>query len=161
MKTPDKKSAFTLLELMLAILSSAIVTLACVAVLLIAIDAWKDDNIYVGLRRDAAFSMDMMARNIHESRPADLITAEQNKLELWNHVKNYKASFIRNPTTGILTYLEDGSVDVPQLAKRVDVFTVTPQTNNAVRIGVLLHLEMSGNDADTTIINETFVRMRN
>jgi type II secretory pathway pseudopilin PulG len=162
MRTANKKAAFTLVELMFAALASAILILTVTTVSLMGLHTWRKNNAYISLRRDAAFAMEMMARDIREARPDGLISKGTDILTVRNYVRGYVAYFTLNPGTGVIDYSRDGGPDIPLVAGNVGVFWSNGETNEAgVTNRVRLHLEMVNTSSGITIANETDIHMRN
>jgi len=156
MKALYKKKAFTLVEMMVAIAASAILILTVSAILLITYRSWNTNKAYVRLRRDAAFAVELMARDIHESLFADIDDTNPNQLILYDskNIKGYTATYTRNGTNNVLTCTRGGTPFTS--ATGVDVFSLN-KTNQGVQITLVLE----NDEFDISITNETFVHVRN
>ncbi len=158
MKKAHKKTAFTIVELMMTVAIGAILILTVAAVLIITYRSWNTNNAYVRLRRDAAFAINIMARDIHEAGSSGLITG-QDLLVVSN--ARHIARFTRNTTNGVISYRQNGVFN-GSLARNVDTFITSPHTDASASVdGVNLQLEMVDTDIDLIITNKTFVQFRN
>jgi len=162
MKTFCKKTAFTLVELMVTVAISAIVILTAAAVLLMTYRSWSTNNAYVRLRRDAAFAIEIMARDIRESYPNDITpTPTDTTLTLQNNdIRGYLAVFTENSTNGTLSYVR-GTTPILLIPRGLRNFTPERVETNATTTGVNIRLEMEDDEFDIIITNETFIRIRN
>lgn len=158
----DRKTGFTLVELMIAIAASAIVMLTVGVLLVSAIRSWRSNNAYVDMRRDAAFAMEMMARDIRQAEHDGAITAATNSLIVENTVVGYSADFSLVSGSD-LAYSRDGSVLFPRLAGNVARFvpSIHVNTNSAETDGLTLRLEMENTEFNISFTNETFIYIRN
>ena len=161
MKIGENKSGFTILELIFSVVASAILLLTVGTVLFMALRSWDQNNAYVTLRRDAAFAIEMMSRDIHES--SDIITAGKNHLSLSNNVRNYVATYALNPIDQSMSCIRTDEANLPFIAGNIETFIATPQMDqgSTTANGVHLHLKMVVPKLDIAITNETFVHMRN
>jgi len=159
MKPLYKKKAFTLVELMVAMVVAAIVILTVAAVLLMAYRSWNTNNAYVSLRRDAAFAVELMARDIRESKLVDIDDNTANQLILYDsgNVKGYTATYTRSGTNNTLRCTRSGgSTETFDLALGVETFDPV-ETNQSVRITLV----MENLEFDISITNKTLVHVRN
>ena len=157
MKKAHKKTAFTLVELMMTIAIGAILILTVAAVLIMIYRSWNTNNAYVRLRRDAAYAIEFMTRDIHESKSADFDTDTPKQLIVYDpdNIKGYTVTYTLNGTNGVLSCDQDPGPDFT-VATRVDQF-IPVETNN----GVQITLVMENTDFDIVITNKTFIRVRN
>lgn len=158
MKICVKKNGFTLVELMIAIVSGAVLAIIVSLILFMTYRSWRTDNEYARLRRDTAFAVQLMAKEIRNSSSNGIIAAVNNSLQLQTNAAHpsYTTTFTRNDASSNLTYSKNGIVQGQLITKGLRVFNPQP-TNN----GVLLQLEMVNTDGDISITNQTFISMRN
>jgi len=155
MKMMHKKKALTLVELMVAMAIAAILILTVVTVLLMAYRAWNTNNAYVSLRRDAAFAMEIMARDIRESTLNDIDDSTGLSIEDEKNIKGYSVDYTLSGTT-LDCARRDGASDSFSLAS--DTTSFDP---NKTSDGVIIELVMEDTEFDIVITNETFIRIRN
>jgi Tfp pilus assembly protein PilW len=156
MKMCKKKVGFTLVELMIAMVSSAILALIVALILFMSYREWRADNEYARLRRDAAFAVQIMAKDIRNSSYSNITEAINNSLKLSiNAVHSNSTAFARTSASN-LTYSINGTSQGQLITKGLKVFNPQP-TNN----GVLLNLVLVNTDGDISITNQTFIHTRN
>lgn len=161
MNAGHTKRGFTVVEMMVAVVSSAVLVLIASAVLFMTFRSWRVNNAYASLRRDAAFAVEMMSRDIREARDAPPANAVD-RLVISNAVRNYTATYLRNSTNGVVSCTRTGGFSIPIVARGVGSFSAEPQTNAAgVVDGILLSIIMQNNDLGIAVTHETFVNMRN
>lgn len=158
MKMYRNQNGFTVVELMIAMVGASILALIVATILFMAYRSWSTDNNYARLRRDAAFAVQLMAKEIRSSSPTiNGIVAVNNSLQLQtNSIRTNLALFVRNATAGNLTYSINGASRGPVIPQGVRVFNPQP-TNN----GVLLNLVLVSADGTLLITNSTFIAARN
>jgi Tfp pilus assembly protein PilW len=151
-----KKVGFTLVELMIAMVSSAILALIVALILFMSYREWRADNEYARLRRDAAFAVQIMAKDIRNSSYSNITEAINNSLKLSiNAVHSNSTAFARTSASN-LTYSINGTSQGQLITKGLKVFNPQKQTN-----GVLLNLVLVNTDGDISITNQTFIHTRN
>ncbi len=162
MKLPAKKNGFTLMEVIVAMAASAIVLLTAGTLLFSAIRAWRANNTFVRMRRDAAFALEIMARDIRQAEHEGMVTITADSLAVYNKVADYDALFSLG-TDGILSYSRDSAILTPKLASNVAGLTAVAQTNDVSGIidGIGLELAMKNDSLDISFTNELFVYIRN
>jgi len=161
MKTAKTKRGFTLIELMLAALASSILNLFAATNLLLATRSWRMNNQYASMRRNAAFAIELMSRDIREAQRPTGVTIAPNTLTINNAARGYIAVFALNPATGVLSYSRNGNPTMPFVAQDIAAFNPSLHTYNASVDGANLHLKMVDDTFNIAITNETFVHMRN
>ena len=161
MKTTDRQSAFTLVELMVALLASSVLLLLVATILIITLNSWRTNNAYTDLRRDAAFAINIMARDIREAAPSGLFAAGTDTLTVSNAVRDYVSTYTRNSETEVLSLTRTDNANVQILAANVQAFAATPQNISGAVDGVILRLEMMSGSTGVAVTNETYVHMRN
>lgn len=156
MKIGGKQNGFTLVELMITMVSASILALIVAMILFMAYRSWRTDNEYARLRRDAAFVVQLMAREIRAASFSG-ITAANNSLQLQaNAVRPNLTAFTRNPGSSNLTFSINGIAQGPLVNNGLRVFNPLKQTN-----GILVQLEMVNADRTISITNKTFIFARN
>ncbi len=155
MKKAHKKTAFTIVELMMTVAIGAILILTVAAVLIITYRSWNTNNAYVRLRRDAAFAINIMARDIRDSTSNDIDALAGLSIEDEKNIKGYSVDYTLSGTT-LNCDRRDGSNDSFPLAS--DTISFDP---NKTPDGVEITLVMEDPDIDLIITNETFIRIRN
>jgi Tfp pilus assembly protein PilW len=156
MKICGKQDGFTLVELMIAMVSSAVLALIVALILFISYRSWSTNSDYARLRRDTAFAVQLMAKEIRSSSFSG-ITVTANSLRLQtNAVRLNPSEFTRSAAQSNLTYSISSTLQGPVISKGLKVFNPQKQTN-----GVLLHLEMVNADETISITNKTFIFARN
>ena len=157
MKICGGKNGFTLIELMIAMVSAAFLALIVSLILFMTYREWRTDNEYARLRRDTAFAVQLMAKEIRNSSFSG-ITAAANSLQLPTNAAHstYTTAFTRNSASSNLTYSINGTVQGQLITKGLLVFN--PQATNN---GVLLQLVLVNTDGDISITNQTFISTRN
>ncbi|GEM_PF-2499361 len=156
MKTRAKKCGFTLVEMMISVVSAAILSLTVILILFMTYREWRTNNEYAQLRRDAALAVEMMSREVRETTFADIIAVEPTLVLPANAVRPYAITFQQNPFNSTLHYFTNGvfaGLIIPEGVGRFNPMAV----NNGVR----LHLELANADGSIIVTNETFIRTRN
>jgi Tfp pilus assembly protein PilW len=159
MKMCGKKNGFTLVELMLAAVGSAMLVLIVVLILFMSYREWRTNNDYAQLRRDTAFAVQLMAKEIRNSASiGGILTAENNRLILETNAAHpsYTTTFTRNASLRNLTYFRNTTSQGPLISTNLTVFNPQPMNN-----GVLLELVLVNPDGDLSITNKTFISTRN
>ena len=82
MKICVGKNGFTLVELMVAMVSGALLAIIVSLILFMTYRSWRTDNEYARLRRDTAFAVQLMAKEIRNSSSNGIIAAVNNSLQL-------------------------------------------------------------------------------
>lgn len=158
MKICGTRNGFTLVELMIAIVSGAVLAIIVSLILFMTYRSWRTDNEYARLRRDAAFAVQLMAKEIRSSSYSGISTNSTRLTLGTNAVRTFQTVFTWSPVTNNLTYSRNGTVQGPVINKGLKVFT--PQkdpTNN----GVLLKLVLANTDGSISITNQTLIHARN
>jgi len=157
MKTRAQKHGFTLVELMISIVSAAILALTVVLILFMTYREWRTNNEYAQIRRDAALAVQMMAKDVRESAFNDVAAAEHTLVLSANPpVRPYLASYQRNMGNNTLNYYVNGNLTGVIIPAGVQRFNPVAVSN-----GVRLHLELANPDGSIVITNETFIHTRN
>ena len=158
MKICGKRNGFTLVELMVAMVSAALLAIIVSLILFITYRSWRTNNEYARLRRDTAFAVQLMAKEIRNSSSNGIIAAVNNSLQLQTNAAHpaYTTTFTRNAASSNLTYSRNGIVQGPLITKGLRVFNPLKQTN-----GILLQLVLVNTAGDISITNQTFISMRN
>jgi prepilin-type N-terminal cleavage/methylation domain-containing protein len=150
------KKGFTLIEVFVAMAAAAILILTAGTLLFAAIRAWRANNIYVRMRRDAVFALEIMARDIRQAEHDGMVTITSDSLGVYNKVADYNALFSLGGD-GTLSYSRDGAVLTPKLATNVADLHAQIGSNE----GIELRLAMKNDSLDISFTNETFVYIRN
>lgn len=154
MKIGGKRNGFTLVELMIAMISGAVLALIVALILFMTYREWRTDNEYARLRRDTAFAMQLMAKEVRISS-YNAITASTNSLTCpINAMHTRQTVFTRSADT--LTYSINGTSQGQLITRGLSVFNPV-RTNN----GVLLKLVLANTDGSIAITNQTFIYPRN
>ncbi len=156
------KQGFTLMELLIGILATTILVLTVSLILLMPYRSMDTNNEYARLRRDMAYAVRMMAKEIRLASVND-ITATENLLTLPpNLIRTTSTDFVADPTSGMLSYADDsggaGTLISTGLRRFVPAVINDPANNME---GVELALEMEGNDGETVVAWKTFIHTRN
>jgi prepilin-type N-terminal cleavage/methylation domain-containing protein len=154
MKICGKRNGFTLVELMIAMVSGAVLAGIVSLILFMTYRSWRTDNEYARLRRDTAFAMQLMAKEVRISS-YNTITASANSLTCpINAMHTRRTVFTRSADT--LTYSINGISQGQLITKGLSVFD--PVRTNS---GVLLKLVLVNTDGSISITNQTFIYPRN
>lgn len=152
MKTNQYKKGFTLVELMITAVASAILILTVALILMMVFQSWRINNAYADLRRDAALAVYMMAKDVREADYGSLTGGTT--LTLPSAVPGGETvSYTRNG--GKLDYT-DGAGTRSIITKNVGTFYSTRRND-----GVLLSLKLANDSFKIGITNEVFVNTRN
>ena len=157
MKICGKRNGFTLVELMIAIVSGAVLAGIVSLILFMTYRSWRTDNEYASLRRDTAFAMQLMAKEVRISSYSGTngIIVSANSLTCpTNLMHTRRTVFTRSADT--LTYSINGTSQGQLITKGLMVFNPVKQTN-----GVLLKLVLANTDGSIAITNQTFIYPRN
>jgi Tfp pilus assembly protein PilW len=154
MKIGGKRNGFTLVELMIAMISGAVLALIVALILFMTYREWRTDNEYARLRRDTALAVQLMAKEVRISS-YNTITASANSLTCpINAMHTRQTVFTRSADT--LTYSINGISQGQLITRGLSVFNPV-RTNN----GVLLKLVLANTDGSIAITNQTFIYPRN
>ncbi|MEI7850666.1 MAG: hypothetical protein WCH86_02425 [Kiritimatiellales bacterium] len=156
MKICGKRNGFTLVEMMIAVISGAFLALIVALILFMTYRSWRTDNEYARLRRDTAFAMQLMAKEIRSSSYNGIVASANSLLCPTNAMHVRRTVFTRSPTASNLTYSINGASQGQLITKGLREFT--PQSTNS---GVLLKLVLVNTDGDISITNQTFIYPRN
>ncbi len=160
MKMYRNQNGFTLVELMIAMVGASILALIVATILFMAYRSWSTDNNYARLRRDAAFAVQLMAKEIRSSSYSGISTnstSTSTSLTLrTNAVRPNVTAFTRSATASNLTYSISNVPQGPVIPRGVRVFNPLIQTN-----GVLLNLVLVSADGTLLVTNSTFIAARN
>lgn len=161
MKICVKKTGFTLVELMITMVSGALLAIIVSLILFMTYRSWRTDNEYARLRRDTAFAVQLIAKEIRNSSPNG-ITANPNSLLCPTNAAHptYTTTFLRNAASSNLTYSRNGTLQGPLITKGLKTFN--PQKLILTNcVGVLLNLVLVNTDGSISITNQTFISTRN
>jgi Tfp pilus assembly protein PilW len=156
MKICGKRNGFTLVELMVALVSGAVLAIIVSLILFMTYRSWRTDNEYARLRRDTALAVQLMAKEIRISSYNGITTNANSLICPTNAMHGRRTVFTRSPTTNNLTYSINGIVQGPLITRGLSVFNPI-RTNN----GVLLKLVLANTDGSIAITNQTFIYPRN
>lgn len=159
MQSCSKKQGFTLVELLLATVAAAIVSLTVSLVLVMTLRSLRTNNEYARLRRDMAYAVETMAKEVRKANGIRL-NAPASTLVLTNNLNELEVdetNEYRDNGAGRLIHFRDGVEQVPVVAGGLRSFAWA-STNNS---GVVLSLEMEGNGGETVVRHETTIHMRN
>jgi len=158
MKITDKKAGLTLIELLVTVAIAAILILTTAAILLITYRSWNTNNAYVRLRRDAAFAINIMARDIHESKSVDISRPNNDQLVLLaNDVRTYTATYTRIGSNNVLRC---NRVGTPTESFVLATGVAAPPFPDIPDNGIRIMLVMENDNFDISITNETFIHKR-
>lgn len=164
MKTDFKKQGFSLAELLVSMLATAVLVLIVSLVLLMPVRSSRTNNEYARLRRDMALAVQMMARDIRESSGSQ-VTASENLLILLPGPVFPGAAAIkyeRSTADGVLRHYVDGVEKGSVITEGLRRFDPVSLTNAAgVVTGIMLDLEIEGRGGDITAAHQTFIHVRN
>jgi Tfp pilus assembly protein PilW len=159
MTTCGKKTGFTLVELMITMFSAAILVLIVTLILFMGYSEWRVDNEYAKLRRDAAFAIQLMSKEIRQSSITNVITAPENLTLTATANRPHTVSFRRGAGSAYarsLTCYSDDILRATLVSKGCRDFSQS--TNDH---GVLLTLVMVNADESISMTNQTFIYTRN
>jgi prepilin-type N-terminal cleavage/methylation domain-containing protein len=157
MKICGKRNGFTLVELMIAMVSGAVLAGIVSLILFMTYRSWRTDNEYARLRRDTAFAVQLMAKEIRNSSYNGITVSANSLLCPTNAVHpTYTTTFTRNAASGNLTYFINGTSQGQLITKGLTVFSPLKQTN-----GVLLQLVLANTDGSIALTNQTFISVGN
>ncbi len=154
-----KKVGFTLVELMIAMVSSAILALIVALILFMSYREWRTSNEYANLRRDAAFAVQIMAKEIRNSSYSNVTEAINNSLKLSTNAVHSNSTAFARTSAGNLTYSINGTAQGQLITKGLKVFN--PQRPPGQTNGVLLELVLVNADGTISATNKTFIHTRN
>jgi prepilin-type N-terminal cleavage/methylation domain-containing protein len=154
MKMYRNQNGFTLVELMIAMVGASILALIVATILFMTYRSWRTDNEYARMRRDIAFAMQLMAKEVRISSYNGITVSTNSLLCPTNAMHGRSTVFTKS--TDKLTYSINGTAPGTLITKELSVFTPQP-TNN----GVLLKLVLVNADGSIAITNETFIYPRN
>jgi prepilin-type N-terminal cleavage/methylation domain-containing protein len=154
MKTCKNRKGFTLIEMMIAAASAAILALLVSLILFLAYLSWRTNNAGVQLQRDSEHAINMMSRDIRESSSIDIIAIENYLILPTNAVRSDVTAYVKTSNT-LSRYVNDieSGLLIPNGLMR---FYPHVQSN-----GVLLHLKLANTREALTVTNITFIETRN
>lgn len=165
---------------MIAMVTATVLALTVGLILFMAYRSWRTNNEYARLRRDAAFAVQMVAKEIRKSSLSNITTNAAYLGFATNAVRPYTALFERGAGTNVydrnLTYKRNGVLQGTLINKGCKNFFPTKiddTTTNYIRDGFTNNLENSGlfgvslrlvlvnSDSTITVTNDTFIYTRN
>ena len=136
MNFAGRKNGFTIVELMVAMLSAALLAAISGAILFYAYTGWRRNTAAVELQRDGTVAIDMLARAVRHASASD-VTISAGKMEVQKAAStvSFTASgsdLVYDPDTG------SGGDEVTVIDGRLSEFTPTNALNG---VGIRLVLE--------------------
>ena len=110
-----RASGFTLVEVMVVLALSAIVTLGIVAFYLSAQQTWTESSAQALAQRDATAVLEAMSRRVHESASA-LVDSANGTVYLFNPDMSERARFFLSGADSLIHYGEGGKLDLGPVA---------------------------------------------
>ena len=162
MKRYPNKQGFSVVELVVAIVATAIVVMTVSLILFMPYRSLRTNMEYTRLRQDMSFAVRLMAKDIRASSYS-AIAASEDVLSLPpNAVRPETIDYRRDAVTGVLTRFVDDVPQSPVITEGLLRFSPIA-TNDPVSglRGVVLRLELADRDGGIAIVNETFVHTRN
>jgi prepilin-type N-terminal cleavage/methylation domain-containing protein len=153
MKKSKNKTGFTLIELMVTVVASAIVILTAATVLIMGFQSWRINKAYVEMRRNTALAVYLMARDIRESNITN-VTIAAGQLQLAPHppVRNSTVTYTK---TGSTLSSTDFGVIIPRGLRTFNAEVNVPGD------GVYLTIGMTNSVSGIAMTNRVFVNTRN
>lgn len=169
MKKHLNKQGFSLVELLVAMLATAILALTVSLLLYMPFRTMRTNNEYARIRRDMAFAIQIMAKDIRAAHHGDFINTStfsaDNQVALPSNVaagRLDKIEFKRNAAEGsLIRYVNDAArlTVIPEGLSRFHSDVLTDAAGLVT--GILLDLEMQNSDGDVVMTRKTFIYMRN
>lgn len=156
MQICGKRNGFTLVELMIAMISGAVLAGIVSLILYMTHLSWRTDNEYARLRRDTAFAMQLMAKEIRSSSFSGITTNSTRLTLSANAFRPNVTRFERSADT--LTYYINGISQGQLITKGLSFFE--PKLNQTNQ-SVLVKLVLANTDGSIAITNQTFIYPRN
>lgn len=162
MKTDRDNQGFTVLELLIAVVATAILVMIASLLLVMPYRSLYTNIEHANLRRDMTVAVRMMADDIRESS-VNGITAVENSLTLPANSTRAKAvEYRRNPGDGSLATYINNVAQMTIVSKGLARFNpVAVNDLGSGLSGVTLRLEMNNDDGGIGVVNETFIHTRN
>jgi len=142
MQKRTQSAAFSLVELLVAMVAGAILAITGGTMIFHAYNAWDDNHAAVNVHRDGRNAMDLMSRAIRDASFARVVTARNNDLEIRNAAGTSSVRFQRSGRN--LTYDPDTGVGGDEIDLVVGGATQFVATPSATAITIRLDLDRAG-----------------
>lgn len=151
----DSRSGFTIVELMMCIVISAILALTMGTMLYYIFVAWRNNSDQVEIQRDATFAMDMLSRNIRPASFSQISTPNSRTLNIGSK------SFSWDGVSGSsLNYDPDTSASSDEIELIRDRVTSLEFINNSPSKSITINMVLT-QGRESLVLDETTIGYRN
>ncbi len=152
------KQGFTLLELMFAMLASAILILIVGLLITMPYRAMNGNQEFAQVRRDMALAVKIMTKDIRQATNDDIVPSSNQLVLNANPGPPVRLPIRYALESGALNRYVNGGSGVTIIEKGVTRFVAVKTSGLS---GVEIQLDLQSNDGTAAITHETFIHTRN
>ncbi|MFC1708751.1 PilW family protein [Candidatus Omnitrophota bacterium] len=152
----DGRSGFSLVELMVCIVISAILALTLGTMLYYIFVAWRNNSDQVEIQRDATFSMDMLSRKIRPASFSQISLPDSTTL----NIASESFYLVAGTNANSLYYDPDTSVSSDEIELIRDRVTALEFINNSPLRSITINMGLT-QGRESLALDETTIGYRN